>query len=383
MSEAKLPCPAKDYKNAECPPKRKQLIKMMRKVHPDKNPGCPDLAETITKRFNQNCPYDDNGDLDREIIMIREMEQAFADAQSNASRADAQYRTAAMARSVNARNTYLNSKSSSQQEETLKQTMKAFKELVEEPIRIHYPYPDLPKDLVEVFPGEEDPQAFMDKDKIRANKTAEMGALAARNSHMASLAEQVRRAHDSLKASNPELAGRSVSMTGRRRWVKKTPSSRKNYFASDWAKGVLRRHGHASHTDKGSGPWYSGGKKKTKKAKKKAKRNKTAKKSQKKRKKKAHKKAYGKKNVWIKFGENMECNHKLRRCRKVKFSPIVKSVTKKSTTKKSATKKSTTKKSTTKKSTTKKSTTKKEKKTYTTIFSKKSKTKKKKSIFSK
>ena len=91
--------------------------------------------------------------------------------------------------------------------------MKAFKELVEEPIRIHYPYPDLPKDLVEVFPGEEGPVSFMDKDKIRANKTAEMGALAARNSHMASLAEQVRRAHDSLKASNPELAGRSVSMT--------------------------------------------------------------------------------------------------------------------------------------------------------------------------
>ena len=83
---------------------------MMRKVHPDKTPDALISAETITKRFNQNCPYDDNGDLDREIIMIREMEQAFADAQSNVSRADAQYRTAAMARSVNARNTYLNSK---------------------------------------------------------------------------------------------------------------------------------------------------------------------------------------------------------------------------------------------------------------------------------
>ena len=370
MSESKSSCPAEDYKDVKCPPKRKDLVKLMRKVHPDKNRGCPDLAEKVTKRLN-DCPYDDDGNLDREIIMIREMEQAFADAQSSASSAQAQARSAAMARSVNARSTYLNSKSNSREEETLKETMKAFKELIEEPVRIHYPYPDLPKELEEVFPGEEDPQAFMDKDKIRANKEAEIGALAARNSHMASLAQQVRRAHDALKASNPELAGRSMSMSGRRRWVRKTPSSRKNYFASDWAKGVLRRHGHASHTDKGSGPWYSGGKKKTKKAKrKKAKQKKTVKKSRKspkKRKKKTHKKAYGKKNVWIKFGEHMECNHKLRRCRKVKFSPIVKSTTKKSTTKKS----------------TKKSTTKKEKKTYTTIFSKKSKTKKRKSIFSK
>ena len=377
MSESKLPCPAEDYKDVECPSKRKELLKMMRKVHPDKNPGCPDLAESVTKRLNQDCPYDDDGNLDREIIMIRQMEQAFADAQSSASRAQAQSRSAAMARSVNARSTYLNSKSNSREEETLKDTMNVFKELIEEPVRIQYPYPDLPKEIEEVFPGEEDPQHGMDKNKIRANKEAELGAAGAKNSQIASLAQQVRRAHEALKASNPQLAGRSVSMSGRRRWVRKTPTSGKNYFASDWAKGVLRRHGHASHTDRNSGPWYSGGKKKTKKAKKakKAKKKKTAKKSKKspkKRKKKTHKKAYGKKNVWIKFGEDMECNHKLRRCRKVKFSPIVKSATKKSATKKS-----------TKKSATKKSATKKEKKTYTTIFSKKSKTKKKKSIFSK
>ena len=162
------------------------------------------------------------------------MEQAFADAQSSASRAQAQSRSAAMARSVNARSTYLNSKSNSQQEETLKETMKAFKELIEEPVRIHYPYPDLPKELEEVFPGEEDPQAFMDKNKIRANKEAELGAAGAKNSQIASLAQQVRRAHDALKASNPQLAGRSISMSGRRRWVRKTPTSSKNYFASDY-----------------------------------------------------------------------------------------------------------------------------------------------------
>ena len=234
MSESKLPCPAEDYKDVECPSTRKELVKMMRRVHPDKNPGCPDLAESVTKRLNQDCPYDDDGNLDREIIMIRQMEQAFADAQSSASRAQAQSRSAAMARSVNARSTYLNSKSNSQQEETLKETMKAFKELIEEPVRIHYPYPDLPKELEEVFPGEEDPQAFMDKNKIRANKEAELGAAGAKNSQIASLAQQVRRAHDALKASNPQLAGRSISMSGRRRWVRKTPTSSKNYFASDY-----------------------------------------------------------------------------------------------------------------------------------------------------
>ena len=32
MSESKLPCPAEDYKDVECPSKRKELLKMMRKV---------------------------------------------------------------------------------------------------------------------------------------------------------------------------------------------------------------------------------------------------------------------------------------------------------------------------------------------------------------
>ena len=376
MSESKSPCPAEDYKDTECPDTRKQLKKVMRSTHPDKNLGCHDLAEKVTKRLNQDCPYDDNGNLDKEIIMIREMEQAFSNEQSNASRAQAQYRTAAMARNVNARSTYLNSKSDSQEEQKLKAIMQGFKELIEEPVRIHYPYPDLPKELEEVFPGEEDPQHGMDKNKIRANRDAERSAKAAKKSLIASLANQVRTVHDALKIANPELAGRSMTITGRRRWVKKTPTSNKYNFASDWSNGVLRRHGHATHTDKGSGPWYSGGKKKTKRKK-----TKKSKKAKRKKKKKTYKKAYGKKNIWNKFGEDMECNHKLRRCRKVKYSPIITPITKKSKTKKSKTKKSKTKKSKTKKSKTKKSKTKKEKKTYSTIFSKKSK--KRKSIFSK
>ena len=346
-------CPAEKYKDIKCPQTKKGQKKILLKIHPDRNRGCTELARKLSQKI-LNCPYEANGNLDNVELITRAMEQKVAAGAAAHAASTATKSTVSGINTTTQFVKYLDSYSMWVEEKNLKETMLAFKELVEEPVNIHYPYPNLPKYLETVFPGEADPQEFMDKEKIKANINAEKAANSAKNSHLKMLSDEVRKAHDLLKAAQPKLAGRTTTMSGRRRWVRKTPNSKKMYFAKEWAKGVLRREGHATHTDRGSGPWYSGGKSKTKKKRKK-----------KTQKRKNRKKAYGKKNIWLKFGKDMECNHKLRRCRKIKFSPIIKSLTKKSKTKKSKTKKSKTKKS-------------KERKTYTTVFSKKSKTTRKK-----
>ena len=360
-SKSQSECKADQYKDANCPQTKKEQRKLLKKVHPDKyakeTDECKETAGEITRRITQ-CQYDENGELNTDAI--------FAELQQNAAEAEAA-ESANQAvksniygtnRSTTASDTYLGwyvnnpdivHPSESSEEQTLKKTMLAFRELVESPLNVNYPFPDLPNQIEDVPYGEFNPNEG-NEDEIKQNFRAYMGAKRQKESAIRALAKDVRKAHDALAKKKPELAGRQGMIGMRIRWVRKNPEASKQKFNLRWSTGVLKRpfnntpvnnHG----VQPGSGPWYSGGKKKAKKTKK----NKAKKKNKG---KKTRVKWYGRKNVWVKFGKNKECNHKLRRCRTLKRTMVSKSTTKKSTTRKSTTRKSTTKKSTTRKSTT-------------------------------
>ena len=365
-SESKSQCKADQYKDANCPQTKKEQRKLLRKVHPDKyiqeTKECKETAGEITRRITQ-CQYDENGELNTDAIFA-ELQQNAAEAEAAESANQAvksnMYGTN---RSTTVSDTYLGwyinnpdivHPSESSEEQTLKKTMLAFRELVESPLNVNYPFPDLPNEIEDVPYGESNPNEGLE-DEIKQNFRAYMAAKRQKESAIRALAKDVRKAHDALAAKKPELAGRerSIGSVGRRiRWVRKNPRASKQKFNLRWSTGVLKRPYNSTPVNihgvqPGSGPWYSGGKKKANKTKKnKTKKNKAKKKNKG---KKTRVKWYGRKNVWVKFGKNKECNHKLRRCRTLKRTMVSKS---KSTTKKSTTRKSTTKKSTTKKSTT-------------------------------
>lgn len=376
-------CKAEEYKDVNCPDTKREQLNLLRNIHPDKpiNSDCLDLATKITSKITQ-CQYDDNGELDTDAI--------YAELQQNAAEATRAEEASKVAEAniygtnnqATISDTYLGwytenpdgtHPSESVEEQALKKTMTAFRELIEEPLKVSYPFPDLPNEIPDIPYGETNPHEGKESE-IDANVKAYFSAKRVKESQVRALAEEVRKAHDALSEKNPELAGRerSVSSLGRRkRWVRKTPTGQKQLFNINWSKGTLKRPNNntpvnASGVQPGTGPWFSGGKNKAKKNNaKKTKKNKVKKN---KKGKKTKVKWYGKKNVWVKFGKNKECNHKLRRCRTVRRTMVSKS---KSKTRKSTTKKSTTK-SASKQKTTKRSKSKsasKQKKT-TKIFGK-------------
>ena len=168
-SESKSQCKADQYKDANCPQTKKEQRKLLLKVHPDRymqeTKECKETAGEITRRITQ-CQYDENGELNTDAI--------FAELQQNAAEAEAA-ESANQAvksniygtnRSTTVSDTYLGwyvnnpdivHPSESSEEQTLKKTMLAFRELVESPLNVNYPFPDLPNQIEDVPYGEFNP----------------------------------------------------------------------------------------------------------------------------------------------------------------------------------------------------------------------------------